>query len=93
MPAGKIAKIVHLTLQSSFSTESSPAPKGYGYIQPDDETTPVYFDSKAVKSYSFDDLQVGQAVEFDQDPKLPIAKSVTLSGNVLSPPSPQIDLA
>ena len=91
MPTGKITKIVHLSLQSGFSTESSPQPKGYGYLSADGGDTEIYFPAKAVKGYGFDDLQAGQAVEFELDAQAPVAKSVTLSGAVLDAPSPQIE--
>ena len=90
MPTGKIKKIVHLSLQSAVSAECSPTRKGYGYIAPDDGGSELYFDEKAVELYSFDDLQVGQPVEFTADPKLPLAKSLTPTGEIVSPPSPQV---
>ncbi len=90
MPSGTITKIVHLTLQSSFSTESSPQPKGYGYLTPDEGREKLYFAPKAVKGFSFDDLQVGQQVDFEEDSKSGSAKSVSLRGPVLDPPTPQI---
>ncbi|MEK6246943.1 MAG: cold shock domain-containing protein [Planctomycetales bacterium] len=93
MPVGKITKIVHLNLQSSASTESSPQSKGYGYLKGGDDETPLHFDAKAVSGYGFDDLQVGQEVDFVKDPKLPVAKSVSIPGDILSPPVPQVDLA
>jgi cold shock CspA family protein len=92
MPGGTILKVVHLSLQSSFSTESSPQSKGYGYLQADGQTDEIYFVAKALKGYGFDDLQVGQRVEFEQDGQAPVAKSVTLSGAVLDPPSPHLPL-
>ena len=90
MPSGTITKIVHLTLQSSFSTESSPQSKGYGYLTPDVESEKIYFAAKAVKGFSFDDLQVGQQVDFEEDSNSGSAKSVSLRGPVLEPPSPQV---
>ena len=92
MATGKITKVVHLTLQSAASADCSPAPKGYGYLIDDndgDGAEQVYFEPKAVQGYSFDELQAGQPVEFERDAKLPVAKSVKLAGEVLSPPSPQ----
>jgi len=88
MPTGKIEKIVHLTLQSSASADCSPALKGYGYIAADGER--IYFEPKAVKLYSFDDLQEGQEVEFERDPKHAIAKSVEIKGELAAPPEPVI---
>ena len=90
MPSGTITKIVHLTLQSSFSTESSPQSKGYGYLTPDEGSEKIYFAAKAVKAFSFDDLQVGQQVDFEEDSSSSSAKSVYLRGPVLEPPSPQV---
>jgi len=89
MPSGKITKIVHLSLQSSFSTDSSPQSKGYGFLKADGGGEDLYFAAKAVSGYSFDDLQVGQTVEFEEDPKTPMAKTVVLKGDVLEPPAPQ----
>ena len=90
MPSGTITKIVHLTLQSSFSTESSPQSKGYGYLTPDEGSEKLYFAAKAVKGFSFDDLQVGQQVDYEEDSSSGTAKSVSLMGPVLDPPSPQV---
>ena len=92
MPKGKITKIVHLSLQSSFSTDSSPQSKGYGFLRADLGGEDLYFAAKAVSGYSFDDLQVGQEVEFEEDPKTPMAKTVVLKGEILEPPSPQSHL-
>ncbi|MDE0939404.1 MAG: cold shock domain-containing protein [Pirellulales bacterium] len=92
MPSGKITKIVHLSLQSSFSTESSPQPKGYGYLRADSGGEDLYFAPKAVKDYSFDDLQVGQEVEFEEDAKTPMVKTVALKGAIFEPPTPQSHL-
>ena len=92
MPNGKITKIVHLSLQSSFSNDSSGQPKGYGFVQSEEGGEDLYFAAKAVSGYSFDDLQVGQEVEFEEDPKMPMAKTVTLKGVILEPPAPQSHL-
>lgn len=95
MPKGKVSKIVHLSLQSSDSADASPAPKGYGYLideEADGDAGRIYFEGKAVHGYSFDDLQVGQEVDYDADPKLPMAKQVRLTGTILTPPTPQVDL-
>ena len=95
MPRGKVSKIVHLSLQSAVSADASPAPKGYGYLiddEADGESGRVYFDAKSVDGYSFDDLQVGQEVQYDPDPKLPVAKQIRLTGTILAPPVPQVDL-
>ena len=91
MASGKIIKVVHLSLQSSGSADCSPQSKGYGFIEEAGSDTPVHFEARAVKGYSFDDLQLGQEVDFDKDPKLALAKSVTIAGEVLSPPSPKVD--
>lgn len=88
MPTGRIEKLVHLTLQSAASADCSPALKGYGYIEADGER--IYFEPKAVKLYLFDDLQPGQEVEFERDPKHPIAKSVEVKGAMVPPPEPVI---
>lgn len=88
MATGKIAKIVHLTLQSAASADCSPALKGYGYIEADGER--IYFEPKAVKLYSFDDLQPGQEVEFERDAKYASAKSVEIKGELVHPPEPVI---
>lgn len=90
MPSGTITKIVHLSLQSSFSTESSPQPKGYGYLTSDETGEKLYFLPKAIKGYSFDDLQVGQQVDFEQESNGSTAKSVSLKGEIVDPPSPQV---
>ena len=92
MPDGKITKIVHLSLQSSFSTDSSPQSKGYGFLRADAGGEDLYFAAKAVSGHSFDDLQVGQRVEFEEDPKNPMAKTVVLKGEILEPPAPQSHL-
>ena len=92
MPIGNIAKIVHLSLQSSCSTDSSPQSKGYGYIRSEAGGDDLYFGAKTVSGYSFDDLQVGQEVEYEEDPKIPMAKTVVLKGQILEPPSPQSHL-
>lgn len=95
MPTGKISKVVHLSLQSAGSADCSPAPKGYGYLLADDadnNSQPLYFEAKAVQRYDFDQLQPGQAVEFDADPKLPVAKNITPVGEIVSAPRPQLDL-
>ena len=92
MPKGKISRIVHLSLQSAVAVESGTKPKGYGYIKPDDNSgEPVYFEDKAVQLYSLDDLVLHQPVEYELDPKLPVAKSVTPVGEILSPPVPQVE--
>ena len=92
MPSGKITKIVHLSLQSSFSTESSPQPKGYGYLRADSGREDQYCASNAVKDYSFHDLQVGQEVQFEEDSKTPMVKTVALKGAIFEPPTPQSHL-
>ena len=92
MPDGKITKIVHLSLQSSFSNDSSGQPKGDGFLQASDGGEDLYFAAKAVSGYSFDDLQVGQEVEFEEDPKIQMAKTVILKGEILEPPAPQSHL-
>ncbi len=95
MPKGKVSKVVHLSLQSSESADASPAPKGYGYLvdeEADGDRSPIFFDAKSIHGYAFDDLQVGQEVEYDLDAKLPMAKQIRLTGTILSPPAPQVDL-
>jgi cold shock CspA family protein len=95
MATGKINKVVHLSLQSAGSADCSPSLKGYGYVQPDDgesNDNALYFEAKAVQGYSFDDLQVGQTVEYEADAKAPIAKQVKLVGEILKPPAPQISM-
>ena len=92
MPSGTITKIVHLSLQSSVLADTSPQPKGYGFLKADAGGDDLYFAPKAVTGYSFDDLQVGQEVEFEEDPKVPMAKTVALKGVVLEPPPPQSHL-
>jgi cold shock CspA family protein len=95
MPKGRVSKVVHLSLQSSDSADASPAPKGYGYLideEADGGPSHIYFDAKSIHGYLFDDLQVGQEVEYDLDPKLPMAKQIRLIGAILSPPAPQVDL-
>jgi len=95
MATGKISKIVHLSLQSAGSADCSPSPKGYGYVQADDDESSdkvLYFEAKDVQGYSFDDLQVGQTVEYDADAKTPIAKKMKLVGEILEAPAPQISM-
>ncbi len=58
MPSGTITKIVHLSLQSSVLADTSPQPKGYGFLKADAGGDDLYFAPKAVTGYSFDDLQV-----------------------------------
>jgi cold shock CspA family protein len=92
MPSGRITKVVHLSLQSAGSADASPQPKGYGYLVSEDDGQQIYFEPKAVQAYTFDDLQAGQKIEFDPDPKLPVAKAVRIAGEVASPPAPQVEL-
>ncbi|NIL97853.1 MAG: hypothetical protein GTO53_08940 [Planctomycetales bacterium] len=95
MASGKISKLVHLSLQSAGSADCSPAPKGYGYVRPDDgpsNESLLYFEAKAVAGYSFDDLQVGQTVEYEADPKAAIAKKIKLIGEIQEAPPPQISM-
>ncbi|MEE2707797.1 MAG: hypothetical protein VX988_12155 [Planctomycetota bacterium] len=93
MPNGQITKVVHLSLQSAGSTDASPQPKGYGVLVSGDENRQYYFEPKAVQGYTFDDLQIGQKIDFDADPKLAIAKTVRIEGEVVSPPAPQLELS
>jgi cold shock CspA family protein len=96
MAKGTISKLVHLSLQSANSADCSSAVKGYGYVKADDakqDDPPIYFEAKNVEGYSFDDLQVGQTVEFDPDPKSAVAKKVRLIGEVLDAPSPRVNLS
>lgn len=93
MPSGRITKVVHLSLQSAGSTDSSPQPKGYGVLVSGDENRQFYFEPKAIQGYTFDDLQIGQKIDFDADPKLAIAKTVRIAGEVLSPPAAQLELS
>ena len=92
MPKGTISQVIHLSLQSSSAVEAGTKPKGYGYITPEDGGEQIFFDEKAVELYSLDDLQQGQAVEYELDPKVAMAKTVTPTGDIVSPPSPQVDL-
>jgi cold shock CspA family protein len=95
MATGKISKVVHLSLQSAGSADCSPGLKGYGYIRPDNDSSSdraLYFEAKAVQGYSFDDLQMGQTVEYEADPKASSAKKVKLTGEILEAPSPQISM-
>ena len=88
MAPGKITKLIHLTLQSSVAVEAGVTAKGYGYLEADGRR--LYFPADAVESYTFDDLQVGQEVDFEADPKLPLAKKVTPVGAIQAPPPPRI---
>ena len=59
MPAGKIARLVR--------------DRGFGFIRPEGATEDIFFHSSAVGSATFDTLNEGQPVEFEQesDPRDP----------------------
>jgi CspA family cold shock protein len=42
--------------------------RGFGFIRPEGATDEVFFHRSAVEQPSFDDLNEGQAVEFDTEP-------------------------
>ena len=42
--------------------------RGFGFIKPDDGTSDIFFHSSSIADGAFDDLQEGQAVEFDSEP-------------------------
>ncbi len=94
MPNGHVAKVVHLSLQSSRLADTSPQSKGYGFVvdESDNGAARYYFDAKALTGYLFEDLQAGQKVEFQTDAKQPIAKSVKLIEPILSAPEPKVTL-
>ena len=52
MPRGTIKTIV--------------AERGYGFIRPDKEKSDIFFHLSALLDCQFEDLQVGQAVRYDQ---------------------------
>ena len=84
MPTGKVKKVVWLSLQSSQAAQNpSGNDVGYGYIDGDQEDQDIYFDYKAVKDHPFEDVQVGQPVEYVRDKSYPIASSVVLVGSLL----------
>ena len=79
MPIGIVARLVHLTGQASRLENSATVPTrnsiGYGYVRSGGET--LYFDPGAFKG-DFDQLAVGQPVEFERDPAFAIATSLRL---------------
>ena len=84
MPTGKVKKVVWLSLQSSQAVQNpSGNDVGYGYIDGDQEDQDIYFDYKAVKDHPFEDVQVGQPVEYVRDKSYAIASSVVLVGSLL----------
>jgi cold shock CspA family protein len=84
MPNGKVKKIVWLSQQSSRSVQNpSRNEVGYGYIDDNEEDQDIYFDYKTVKNHTFEDVQVGQPVEYVRDKSYPIASSVMLVGALL----------
>jgi cold shock CspA family protein len=84
MPTGKVKKVVWLSLQSSQAVQNPSGNEvGYGYIDGDQEDQDIYFDYKAVKNHTFEDVQVGQPVEYVRDKSYPITSSVMLVGALL----------
>ena len=84
MPTGKVKKVVWLSQQSSRGVQNpSRNEVGYGYIDDNEEDHDIYFDYKAVKNHTFEDVQVGQPVEYVRDKSYPIASSVMLVGALL----------
>ena len=84
MPTGKVIKVVWLSQQSSQAVQNpSRNEVGYGYIDGDEEDQDIYFDYKSVKDNTFEDVQVGQPVEYVRDKSHPIASSVMLVGALL----------
>ena len=79
MPIGIVAKLVHLTGQASRLENTAAVPTrnsiGYGYLRSVSES--IYFDPSAFKG-DFDQLVVGQPVEFDRDPAFAMATSLRL---------------
>jgi len=80
MPWGTVKKLVHLTSQSARQENTALIPTrngvGFGFIEADGRQ--LYFDADAF-SGRFDELQVGQPVEFSADPKFAQASAVRLS--------------
>lgn len=79
MPQGRIQKIVHLMCGAAALDGADLVPThnylGYGFIEADGQT--VYFEPKAVSGARWDELQTGQPVEVQLDPKAPVATRVT----------------
>jgi cold shock CspA family protein len=79
MPTGIIKQLVHYCGQSARLQNADPVPtrnaQGYGTITGDGED--VYFEAKNVET-RFDDLKVGQAVEYVRDKDFAAASSVSL---------------
>jgi cold shock protein len=42
--------------------------RGFGFIKPDEGSADVFFHTSATTDVAFDDLQEGQAVEYDSEP-------------------------
>lgn len=71
MPTGTISKLVPLSSQSELANSEAVSGHnsvGYGHIRIEGGAD-IYFPHDAISGCSFDELRVGQEVEFDADPQ------------------------
>ena len=78
LPAtGKITKLIHLAPEESCVGNERRSKDGYGIIRGHDGRD-IYFVNTAVKGCHFDDLAVGQVVEFTME-EGPLRRATSVS--------------
>lgn len=91
MPIGKITKLVHLSAQASRLQNTALVPTrntvGYGLIETVDGEQ-LYFDADGAH-VAFEDLRVGQSVEYERDKQFAIASTVQPTNHVAAAAIPQ----
>lgn len=75
---GGVITLISKTMNGTIKTKTE---KGFGFISRDGEEKDLFFHSNDLSGITFDELQVGAAVEFDvvDGEKGPSAKNVKLA--------------